>query len=48
MRLPWGITLWSLVSETEWCYDGTLIDGDPAWSVEGRSKTCLGWYYRAT
>lgn len=42
------VTLWSFISDTEWCYDGANIVGDPAWSIEGRAKTWLGWRYRGT
>lgn len=40
------ITQWTFISDTEWCYDGTHIAGDPTWTVEGRPKTHLGWHYR--
>ena len=40
------ITLWSLESDTEWCYDGTEIVGDPAFTVTGSAKGYLGWHYR--
>ncbi|MYC39177.1 MAG: hypothetical protein F4X66_20045 [Chloroflexi bacterium] len=40
------ITQWTFISDTEWCYDGTHIVGDPTWTVEGRPKTYLGWHYR--
>ena len=45
-KSPAQITLWSLESDTEWCYDGSNIVGDPAFTVTGSAKTWLGWHYR--
>lgn len=39
-----GHTLWAFGSDTEWCYNGTLIQGDPSWETEGNS--CCFWHYR--